>query len=117
MVRQIMLNLMSNAVKFTPQGGAAKISAWIAESGGVTIDVTDTGIGMSPTDIPKALEKFGQMDGALARRYEGTGLGLPLAKSQMELHGGSLRIISQLNIGTTVRVHFPAERTGAAAAA
>ena len=117
MVRQIMLNLMSNAVKFTPQGGAAKISAWIAESGGVTIDVTDTGIGMSPTDIPKALEKFGQIDGALARRYEGTGLGLPLAKSQMELHGGSLRIISQLNIGTTVRVHFPAERTVAAAAA
>ena len=69
---------------------------------------------MSPTDIPKALEKFGQIDGALARRYEGTGLGLPLAKSQMELHGGSLRIISQLNIGTTVRVHFPAERTVAA---
>ena len=111
MVRQIMINLMSNAVIFTPRGGNAKISAWIADSGGVIIDVTDTGIGMSPTDIPKALEKFGQIDGALARRYEGTGLGLPLAKSQMELHGGSLGIISQLNIGTAVRAHFPAART------
>jgi PAS domain S-box-containing protein len=111
MIRQIMINLMSNAVKFTPEGGSAKISAKVAPNGGVMIDVVDTGIGMRPSDIPKALEKFGQIDGALDRRYEGTGLGLPLAKAQIELHGGTLKIISQLQFGTTVQVRFPPHRT------
>ena len=81
MVRQIMINLMSNAIKFTPSGGSATISARLIASGGMIIDVADTGIGMSLRDIPKALEKFGQIDGALDRRYEGTGLSLPLVKA------------------------------------
>jgi signal transduction histidine kinase len=111
MIRQIMINLMSNAVKCTPEGGTAKMSTRVAANGGLLIDVADTGIGMSPSDIPKALEKFGQIDGTLDRRYEGTGLGLPLAKAQIELHGGTLKIISKLKSGTTVQVRFPPHRT------
>ena len=111
MVRQILINLMSNAVKFTPSGGRATISARLSANGGMIIDVADTGIGMSASDIPKALEKFGQIDGALDRRYEGTGLGLPLAKAQIELHGGTLKIISKVDSGTTVQVRFPPHRT------
>ena len=88
-----------------------KISAQIAANGGLMINVADTGIGMSPSDIPKALEKFGQIDGALDRRYESTGLGLPLAKAQIELHGGTLKIISKLKSGTTVQIRFPPHRS------
>ena len=84
-----------------------KISAQIAANGGLMINVADTGIGTSPSDIPKALEKFGQIDSALDRRYESTGLGLPLAKAQIELHGGTLKIISKLKSGTTVQIRFP----------
>ena len=108
-IRQIVINLLSNAVKFTPEGGQVHFTAY-RENGGVSFVVRDTGIGMSPRDIPKALEPFGQIDSKISRKYEGTGLGLPLAKHLVELHGGKLTIESTVNAGTTVTVMLPAER-------
>lgn len=108
-VRQVLLNLLSNAVKFTPDGGAVAVEAFGGPAG-VTIRVIDNGIGMAPEDIPVALERFGQIDSDLARKYEGTGLGLPLSKCLMEHHGGTLEIESAPGRGTRVSVAFPAER-------
>jgi signal transduction histidine kinase len=110
LVKQTLINLLSNAVKFTQNGGTVRLQATAAAGGGLTVSVTDTGIGMREEDIPRALAPFGQVDSSLAREYEGTGLGLPLAKSFVELHGGSLEIESRPGIGTTVIVRFPAER-------
>jgi signal transduction histidine kinase len=108
-LRQVLLNLLSNAVKFTPDGGAVSISA-ASRDGGLAITVTDTGIGIAAKDIPLALERFGQIDSTLSRRYQGTGLGLPLAKHLVELHNGSLAIESEVGNGTTVTITFPVER-------
>jgi PAS domain S-box-containing protein len=113
--QQILLNLMSNAVKFTPKGGRVSLSASIAADGAV-ITVEDTGIGMKAEDIPIALEPFRQIDGALSRRFDGTGLGLPLAKALVELHGGRLEIQSAPAAGTMVRILLPLERMADAAA-
>jgi signal transduction histidine kinase len=110
-LKQIVLNLVSNAVKFTPPGGQVTISARAANGGGLEIAVSDTGIGMTTQEIPIALEPFRQLDSALSRRYEGTGLGLPLAKTLTELHEGSLKIESAPGRGTTVVVHLPGSRT------
>jgi signal transduction histidine kinase len=108
-LRQVLVNLLSNAVKFTPAGGRVTVTA-TATSDGVSISVSDTGIGMRAEDIPTALDRFGQIDSRLARRYEGTGLGLPLAKELMELHGGTLSIESEIGVGTTVTVLLPRQR-------
>ncbi len=108
-LRQIFLNLLSNAVKFTGEGGEVRISATCTAQG-LDIRVTDTGIGMSAEQIPLALERFGQVDNKLARKYEGTGLGLPLTKQLLGLHGGALAIESTLGRGTTVTASFPPER-------
>jgi signal transduction histidine kinase len=108
--RQIALNLLSNAVKFTPPGGRVSASCARDESGALRLEIADTGIGMRPQDIPRALEPFGQIDSALARRFEGTGLGLPLTKKLVELHGGTLELRSQPGQGTTAIVRFPASR-------
>jgi len=108
-VRQILLNLVSNAVKFTPAGGTVDVVASWSDDG-VAISVTDTGIGITPDQIPIALERFGQIDSRLSRKYTGTGLGLPLSKNLMELHGGTLSITSAAGMGTTVTVQFPPER-------
>ncbi len=113
--QQILLNLMSNAVKFTPSGGRVTVSAAI-EADGALIAIEDTGIGMRPEDIAIALEPFRQIDGALTRRFDGTGLGLPLAKALVELHGGRLDIQSAPAVGTLVRVRLPLERIAAVAA-
>jgi signal transduction histidine kinase len=108
-IRQILLNLLSNAVKFTPRGGTIRMIAFVDEREFV-VQVADTGIGMAKEDIPRALERFGQLDSDLNRKYEGTGLGLPLTKKLAELHGGRLEIESELCVGTKVTVAFPAER-------
>ena len=109
-MKQIILNLMSNAVKFTPEGGRVTARAAPDAEGGVTVTIADTGIGMSAADIEVALEPFRQVDNAMSRRYEGTGLGLPLAKQLTELHGGALDIESEPGVGTTARVRLPARR-------
>ncbi len=108
-IRQILLNLLSNAMKFTPREGQVSVSAF-CQDGGMAIVIRDSGIGMAPEDIPRALESFGQIDSTLTREREGTGLGLPLAKRLAELHGGRLSIESELGSGTAVTVWLPAER-------
>ncbi|MDB5409676.1 MAG: integral rane sensor signal transduction histidine kinase [Rhodospirillales bacterium] len=108
-LRQVLLNLLSNAVKFTPAGGQVRISAH-RRDGDLVISVADTGIGIAAEDIPKALERFGQIDNRLNRKFEGTGLGLPLSKRLMELHDGTLELASVLGAGTTVTMVFPASR-------
>ena len=105
-IRQILLNLVSNAIKFTPAHGAVAIKVWRDDDGTSTIQVRDNGIGMAAEDIPKALAIFGQVDSGLARQFEGTGLGLPLAKRFADLHGATLNIESAPGAGTTVAVRF-----------
>ena len=109
-LKQILVNLMSNAVKFTEADGTVTLKAWCRPESGFVFQVIDTGIGMAPEDIPKALSQFGQIDSDLNRKYEGTGLGLPLAKSLIELHGGYLDLQSAVGKGTTVTVRIPASR-------
>ncbi|HEV2162340.1 MAG TPA: PAS-domain containing protein [Stellaceae bacterium] len=109
-LKQALLNLLVNAVKFTPAGGSVRVSASAARPHGIDIAIADTGIGMEPASIARALEPFQQLDNRLARRYEGTGLGLPLAKSLIELHGGKLTIESAAGKGTTARIWLPPER-------
>ncbi|MGC8534685.1 MAG: sensor histidine kinase, partial [Rhizomicrobium sp.] len=108
-LRQVLINLLSNAIKFTPEGGKVIVRARRA-SGGVVIDVCDTGIGIAQEDIPRAMEYFGQVDSTLARRYEGSGLGLPLSRQIMELHGGKLVLRSKPGEGTTVTLSLPETR-------
>jgi signal transduction histidine kinase len=107
-IKQILLNLLSNAIKFTPRAGTITIAVR-RQTGAVVMTVADTGIGIAADDLDRALEPFGQIDNRLARAYEGTGLGLPLSKQLMELHGGSLRLASEPGVGTTVTLTFPAE--------
>ncbi len=111
-LKQALINLLANAVKFTPPNGKIAVRAFIRQ-GGIVITVTDTGIGIAPKDIARALEKFGQVDSSLARKYEGAGLGLPLAKQFMELHGGSLTLESTLDVGTVVTITLPGSRIAA----
>jgi len=109
-LKQILVNLLSNAVKFT-EVGSVEVAAELTGTGEFLIRVSDTGVGMAPEMIPVALEPFRQIDSALNRKFEGTGLGLSLVKSLVERHEGRLEIESALNQGTTVRVFFPAART------
>ena len=105
--KQILLNLLSNAMKFTPSGG--RLTVEVRDAGEtVRIDVTDNGIGMSPDEIIVALQPFNQVDTSMARKFEGTGLGLPLSKKLAELQGGVLSVKSEPNQGTTVSVDLPA---------
>ena len=106
-MKQILINLLSNAVKFTPEGGRVTLAAHPTDDGGLRLVVADTGIGMKAEDIPMALRPFGQVDSSLARKYEGTGLGLPLTKAFVELHGGVFDLDSRINHGTTVTMTFP----------
>ena len=106
-LRQILLNLISNAVKFTPAGGRVEVGAQPDADGGFMLWVTDTGIGIAPEHIPTVLAPFGQVENDLTRQYEGTGLGVPLVKSLVELHGGHFEIHSIPGEGTTIRTIFP----------
>jgi signal transduction histidine kinase len=105
-LRQVVANLLSNAVKFTEAGGTVFLFASEDEEG-VRIEVRDTGIGMTPDDIQTALTPFAQVDGRLERRYEGAGIGLPLAKAFVESHGGTLAVRSEPGRGTSVTVRLP----------
>ena len=109
-IKRILVNLMTNAVKFTEAGGKITIKAWCRPESGYVIQVADTGIGIAPDDIPKALAQFGQVNSDRDRAYEGTGLGLPLSKALVELHGGAFDLQSEVGVGTTVTVRFPARR-------
>ena len=108
---QILLNLLSNAVKFTLRGGEVTLTASLDDTNAQVLTVTDTGVGMDKKEMAKAMSEFGQVDRSLARKQEGTGLGLPLTKGLVELHGGELIIDSRKGRGTTVTVRFPQERT------
>jgi signal transduction histidine kinase len=110
-VAQILLNLLSNAVKFTPPGGRVEVTAALDAAGGIVLSVADTGIGIAAKDITLVLAPFGQVANAMSRQHTGTGLGLPLTKALVELHGGEMTLDSTPGVGTTVRCRFPARRT------
>jgi signal transduction histidine kinase len=109
-LKQVLMNLLSNSVKFTPAGGEILVRVQVESERGVVIEVRDSGIGIAPADIARALSPFGQVDSRLSRHYEGTGLGLPLARALAVLHGGSLELESTPGQGTTVRVALPSDR-------
>jgi two-component system, cell cycle sensor histidine kinase PleC len=109
-IKQALLNLLSNAVKFTPIGGTVQISVAHDGTGGIRVSVTDTGIGMSPDDIPKAMQPFGQLGDVHTRSRPGTGLGLPIVRSLIEMHQGKLSLISQVGVGTSAEISFPPRR-------
>jgi two-component system cell cycle sensor histidine kinase PleC len=114
-LRQVVYNLLSNAIKFTNPGGVITLSGRLTATEGVEIEVVDTGIGMDPDDVETALQPFMQVRQANRRGQAGTGLGLPFAKTIVELHGGRFDIVSARNKGTTVRVTLPAAKADTAA--
>ncbi|WP_137045227.1 HAMP domain-containing sensor histidine kinase [Pseudolabrys sp. FHR47] len=115
-IRQICLNLLSNAIKFTPQGGDIWLKVGWTASGGQYMSVTDTGAGIPEEEIPVVLASFGQGSNSIKSAEQGAGLGLPIAKSLVDLHGGTFTLRSKLRIGTEVIVTFPPERVVAAMA-
>ena len=112
-LKQMLLNLVNNAVKFTPSGGTVEIAASLDPEGFV-VAVQDNGIGIAEADLDRVLEPFVQAETTLSRRQEGTGLGLALVKAMIEIHGGRLRLESQIGKGTSAELVFPAERISAA---
>ena len=115
--KQILLNLLSNAVKFTPPGGKVAIGAGRADTGDLAISIEDSGIGIPSEQVQKVLEPFQQVHDPLMRRNDGVGLGLPIAKGLIGLHGGVLELTSQTGVGTTVLLRLPADRVRADAGA
>ncbi|HEX4272087.1 MAG TPA: ATP-binding protein [Rhizomicrobium sp.] len=109
---QALGNLLANALKFTPEGGQVRLTAGLQSDGGVHLIVEDTGIGMAQETIAAAMEPFRQLDGSLARRFEGAGLGLSISKALAELHGGALSLKSAVGKGTIVTIALPATRVG-----
>jgi signal transduction histidine kinase len=103
-IKQVLLNLLSNAIKFTPPNGRVTASADLLDGDHVRVTITDTGVGMTPDDLANAMEPFRQIDTPLTRKHVGTGLGLPVSKSLVELHGGSLCVESTPGQGTTVTI-------------
>jgi PAS domain S-box-containing protein len=109
-IKQVLTNLLTNAIKFTPEGGTVNLDAKLDEFGRIAITVQDTGIGIAADDIATALAPFGQIENALSRKNQGTGLGLPLTKALVELHGGVLDLQSEVGKGTTISIILPADR-------
>lgn len=110
-LRQVLVNVLSNAIKFTPKDGDVAVSARLEPDGAIALVVADTGIGMAEDDIPRALRPFRQLEASHGRKYEGVGLGLSLIKAMLDLHDGSLHVDSELGAGTTVTARFPPRRT------
>jgi signal transduction histidine kinase len=108
-ILHILVNHLTNAIKFTLPGGQVTLCAWCRPDTDVGFEISDTGtgIGIAARDIPKALSAFGQVDSDLNRKYDGTGLGLPLTKALVELHGGTFELRSEPGAGTTVTVRLP----------
>ncbi len=106
-MKQVLVNLLANAVKFTEEGGRVHLSATRTSSGGVRLRIADTGIGIPPEQLERIFEPFVQADGSLARRFEGSGLGLVLVRALIELHGGQVSMESQPGVGTTATVVLP----------
>jgi signal transduction histidine kinase len=111
LVKQMLLNLLSNAVKFTKSGGNVAVGAVLEANGGLTIEVADTGIGIAASEINRIVNPFEVGDSQVTTNPSGIGLGLSLTREMIELHGGMLEIRSQLDVGTTVRLRFPPDRT------
>ena len=107
---EMIRKVVSNAAKFTGNGGTIEIALQVIEDGGATITVRDDGIGIAAEDIDKIVQPFAQAEGAYARKYGGTGLGLPIAKAFAELHDGTLELKSAVGAGTTVFLSLPASR-------
>jgi signal transduction histidine kinase len=112
LVKQCLINLLSNAVKFTAKGGEITMRGFLEPDGPLAIAVADTGIGIAEEDIPRVLAPFNQVDASLSRKYEGTGLGLPLVNSFVQMHGGSLGIKSELGVGVAEGTPSDAGPTG-----
>jgi PAS domain S-box-containing protein len=112
--KQALLNLLSNAVKFTPEGGSVTVEAEIGADGDLLLRVVDTGIGMTAEQVRRAMRPFEQIDSAFNRKYEGTGLGLPIIDALMRLHGGTVDIQSEAGTGTRATLRFPKVRVEAA---
>ena len=113
LVRQIVLNLLTNAIKFTGDGGEVVLEALVDDAGDCRISVADTGIGIAPEFLDSIMQPFVQVDSGMDRKYQGTGLGLSLVKSMAELHDAKVDIESTPGVGTTIFVRFPAERVRA----
>ncbi|MEP3114698.1 ATP-binding protein [Nisaea sp.] len=109
-LRQVVINLLTNAVKFTPESGTIWVSANIADDGGFEITVKDTGVGIAAQDLERVMEPFQQAEQDLSRRYGGVGLGLSLARNLTELHDGTINLESEPGIGALARVYLPADR-------
>jgi signal transduction histidine kinase len=110
LLKQIVLNLLTNSIKFTPDRGRITIRTEVNGDKSLALIISDTGVGIAPKDMSRVFVPFQQVDGSLARKHEGTGLGLPLVKSLTELHGGKLHLESEVGVGTTVTVWFPPDR-------
>jgi two-component system cell cycle sensor histidine kinase PleC len=115
-IRQVVLNLLSNSIKFTPQGGEIWLKVGWTASGGQYLSVKDTGSGIAEDEIPIVLASFGQGSNSIKSAEQGAGLGLPIAKSLIDMHGGTFTLKSKLRIGTEVIVTFPPERVMSALA-
>jgi signal transduction histidine kinase len=109
-LKQALVNLLSNALKFTSRGGSVTLAAAAQADGGMALAVRDTGIGIAADQFDTVMAPFGQVESAFSREHHGTGLGLPLAKSLIELHGGMLELESEPGVGTAVTLHLPADR-------
>jgi signal transduction histidine kinase len=107
---QIVANLITNAIKFTPEGGTVRLYVSASFQKGILLKVADTGIGIAPENIERVLRPFEQVETSYSRRHSGSGLGLPYAKRLTELHGGELKIESELGKGTIASVTLPASR-------
>ncbi|SDE77815.1 PAS domain S-box protein [Rhodospira trueperi] len=114
-VKQMLMNLVSNAIKFTPRDGVVTLSAALADNGGVVVEVVDTGVGIPPEDLDAVLEPFRQSGPRHDTNEPGTGLGLALVRSLIELHGGHIKLSSTVDVGTRVYLRFPPERSRAPA--